>query len=256
MAAAATQIAAQLYTLREFVKTPADIARTLGRVRQIGYGAVQTSALGPIDPNELARMLRGEGLVCAATHTAPERLKAEPRAVIDEHKLWDCPYTAIGGFFGKDPTLDDWRRFADDFAQTAGQYEGSGLAIGYHNHSHELAPYEGRPILQDLIDRMPQVWFEIDTYWITHGGGDPCEWIAKVAGRIPCVHLKDMTITPRREQRMAEVGQGNLNWPAILKACQAAGTQWFIVEQDETYGAGPFDCLATSLRNLKAMGLH
>jgi sugar phosphate isomerase/epimerase len=55
---------------------------------------------------------------------------------------------------------------------------------------------------------------------------------------------------------MAEVGEGNLNWGAILPACKAAGVEWYIVEQDETYGGDPFDCLGTSLRNLKAMGLH
>ena len=63
-------IAAQLYTLREFTKTPADIARTLRKVKQAGYDAVQASALGPIEPAELARILQGEGLVCCATRTA------------------------------------------------------------------------------------------------------------------------------------------------------------------------------------------
>ena len=56
-------LAAQLYTLREFTKTPKDIAETMKKVKQIGYDAVQISALGPIDPKELAAILDGEGLV-------------------------------------------------------------------------------------------------------------------------------------------------------------------------------------------------
>ena len=96
---------------------------------------------------------------------------------------------------------------------------------------------------------------EIDTYWIQHGGGDPAWWIRRMAGRSPLVHLKDMVMRGR-EQLMAEVGEGNLNWPAILRACKAAGVKWYIVEQDDTYGADPFVCLATSLRNLRSMGLH
>jgi sugar phosphate isomerase/epimerase len=253
----ASQIAAQLYTLRDFTKTPADIAKTLRRVKQIGYDAVQVSALGPIDPKELAAILRGEGLTCCATHTSLDRMKNDTPAVIDEHRLWNCNQTAIGGFFPVDPTFDDWRGFARDYSAIATRFAGSGISIGYHNHSHELAHYDGRPVLDYLIEELPkEVWFEIDTYWITHGGGDPVEWIGKVAGRIPNVHLKDMVVTPKREQRMAEVGAGNLNWGGILPACKAAGVQWYIVEQDETYGVDPFDCLATSLRNLKAMGLH
>ena len=67
-------IAAQLYTVREFTQTPADISKTLKRIRKIGYEAVQLSALGKIDPAELGKMLSSEGLACCATHVSPERL--------------------------------------------------------------------------------------------------------------------------------------------------------------------------------------
>jgi len=30
---------------------------------------------------------------------------------------------------------------------------------------------------------------------------------------------------------MAEVGVGNLNWPAIIKSCRAAGVEWYLIEQ-------------------------
>jgi sugar phosphate isomerase/epimerase len=159
-------------------------------------------------------------------------------------------------FSKKEYQPGDWTSFATEYSQLAKPLSAAGISIGYHNHSHELARYDGQVALQTLIDTFaPEIWMEIDTYWVQHGGGDPAEWINKVHGRIPCVHFKDMAITPQREQRMAEVGEGNLNWPAILAACRAAGTQWYIVEQDATYGKDPFDCLATSLRNLKAMGL-
>jgi len=251
----ASPIAAQMYTLREFTKTPADIASTLKRVRKIGYEAVQLSALGKIDPGELANILKGEGLTVCATHIAPERMKSETQAIIDEHRLWNCKYTAVGGFFPKDPTTQDWLKFAADYNDSVKRFAGSGLVIGYHNHSHELAKFDGKTAMQMLLDKLdPSVWFEIDTYWIAHGGGDPAAWIEKVSGRIPCVHLKDMGVNNKREQFMMEVGEGNLNWPAILKACKAAGVKWYIVEQDVCY-RDPFDSLETSLKNLKQMGV-
>ena len=58
-----SRIGAQLYTLREFTKTPADIAETMKKVREIGYEAVQVSGMGPIDPKELKKIVDGEGLV-------------------------------------------------------------------------------------------------------------------------------------------------------------------------------------------------
>jgi sugar phosphate isomerase/epimerase len=245
--------AAQMYTLREYTKTPADIAATLKKVRKIGYESVQLSALGKIDPKELATILRGEGLTCCATHVSLERMKNETSAVIEEHRLWGCSYTAIGGFFPSEATTKTWADFILDYNAVTKKFAGSGLAIGYHNHSHEMAKYDGKTALQMMIEKLdPSIWIEIDTYWITHGGGDPAAWIEKVAGRIPCVHLKDMGATNKQEQFMMEVGEGNLNWTAIFKACRGAGVKWYIVEQDVCY-RDPFDSLETSLRNLQGM---
>ena len=252
-----TQIACQLYTLRDFLKTPADIAKTLARVKQIGYDAVQLSALGPIDPKELAKIMKDNGLICCATHVSVEEMLNQTQKVIDEHKLWECRYTAVGGFFPKDPTVQDWLNFAEQYNSAAKKLEGSGITIGYHNHSHELVKYNGKTALQLLVEKLsPKIWFEIDTYWIQHGGGDPVLWINNVKNRIPCVHFKDMAIANDRSQQMAEVGEGNLNWIGIIKACKDAGVKWYIIEQDLWYGKDPFACVETSLKNLKAMGLR
>jgi sugar phosphate isomerase/epimerase len=250
-------IAAQLYTLRDFLKTPADIATTLKRVKKIGFDAVQCSALGPIDAKELAAILQGEGLACCATHQSMDKLRDEPQKVLEEHKLWGCKYTAIGGTGWNDMSCEKWEVATRDYAGVADKYKGTGLSLGYHNHSHELIKYGDRTAMDILLAGLSKdVWFEIDTYWITHGGGDPAAWIDRVAGRIPCVHLKDMGISAGNQQQMREVGEGNLNWPRILDACRKAGTEWYIIEQDNCNGADPFECLARSLKNLRAMGMN
>jgi sugar phosphate isomerase/epimerase len=75
------------------------------------------------------------------------------------------------------------------------------------------------------------------------------------AGRIPAIHFKDMAITSERTQYMAEVGEGNLNWPGIIEAGNRAGARWFIVEQDICY-RDPFESLEISLRHLKDLGVN
>lgn len=251
-----TQIALQMYTLREFTKTPADIAKTLSRAKKIGYDAIQSSAMGPIDPKELSNILKGEGLTCCATHIPMDAMRDKTQEVIENHKLWGCEYTAIGGWGWKDVDAKGWNQFASDYSELARKFAGSGLAIGYHNHSHELVKYNGQTALDILIQNCSKdIWFEIDCYWITHGGGDPAAWIEKVAGRVPCVHLKDMGITADKQQQMREIGEGNLNWPRILEACRKAGTKWYIIEQDNCNDVDPFECVERSLKNVKALGL-
>lgn len=249
-------IAAQMYTLREFTKTPVDIATTMKKVKQIGYDAVQLSALGPIKTKELKKIVDGEGLTVCATHTDYERMRNEPDAVAEEHHLLGCTYAAIGGLPGSYRNADGFKRFAKEASEVAKNLAERGLTFGYHNHSFELERFDGRTGLAILYEDSDPRYFtgEIDTYWIQHGGGDPAAWIRKLKGRMPLVHLKDMVMRGH-EQLMAEVGEGNLNWPAILEACREAGTVWYIVEQD-TCQRSPFDSLAISLRNMKAMGLH
>ncbi len=249
-------LAAQLYTVRDYTRTADDIAKTLKRIKTIGYPAVQISALGPVEPAELAKMLKNEGLICCASHVALDQLEKEPRRVIDNHHLYGCELVAIGGLFRDRFTAGDWDEFADHYTTLAGQFAAADIQLGYHNHSHELAHYQGRTALSRLIQRTrPPVWFEIDTYWITHGGGDPASWIAAVAGRIPAVHLKDMSVSNDRQQRMAVVGEGNLNWPAIFAACRDAQVRYYIVEQDDCYGEDPFDCLKRSYEFLSGQNI-
>ena len=249
-------IAAQLYTLRDHTKTPKDIAQTLKKVKALGYDAVQLSALGPIDPAELKRMLDNEGLAVCATHVSFERLRDDTAAVVDEHRLWNCKHVAIGGLPTEFRTRDGYSRFAREASQVARRLSQAGLTFGYHNHSFELEKFDGRTGLAILFEESePDVFTaELDTYWLQHGGADPAHWIGKLKDRVPLVHLKDMAVqgtTPI----MAEVGEGNMNWGAILAACRAAGVRWYIVEQDICQ-RDPFESLGISLQNLRGMGLH
>ena len=129
-----------------------------------------------------------------------------------------------------------------------------GLTFSYHNHSFEFEKFSDKVGLEILRAESDPKYFnlEIDTYWVQHGGGDPTEWILKCKGRIPLLHLKDMA-NQGGQPVMAEVGEGNLNWPRIQDAAKEAGVEWYLVEQD-ICRRDPFESLAISFRNLKAMG--
>jgi len=243
-----------MYTVREFLKTPQGIAESLAKLRALGYEAVQLSGLGPIDTKELAKMLQGEGLTAAATHVAWDRLQKEPEAVIEEHKILGCRHVAVGSMPASYRNEEGIKQFAKEASAVAARLAQEGLTFSYHNHSFEFERFGDRTMMQILLDESDAaLGFEIDTYWVQHGGGDPAAWIRKVKGRIPIVHFKDMTMRGR-EQLMAEVGEGNLNWPAIIEACREAGVEWYCIEQD-TCQRDPFESLGISLRNLRAMGL-
>ena len=99
-----------------------------------------------------------------------------------------------------------------------------------------------------------EMGFTLDTYWVQAAGADIYQWIDLLKDRIPCVHLKDMTVEGW-QQRMASVGNGNLNFPKILEAFEKTGcVKYALVEQDDCYGVSPFDCLKSSYDYLNTLG--
>lgn len=249
-------IAAQLYTVREFTQTPEGIRETLRKISEIGYKSVQLSALGPIDVKELKAILDKYELSVCATHVGYESLKNDLSKVLEEHKILECKYIAIGSLPETYRTEEGYAKFAKEASEVGKRMYDKGFVFGYHNHSFELERFSsGKTGLEILYEESDSRYFaaEIDIYWIQHGGGDPCFWIEKLAGRIPLVHLKDMGIKDGK-QIMAEVGEGNLNWKRILDTCKNSGVEWYIVEQDICQ-RDPFESLKISLQNLNRMGI-
>lgn len=250
-------LGAQLYTVRQFTQTFDGVARTLQKVAAIGYKAVQISGFGAIDPLDIRRLAQENDLIVAATHMPWDRFRHNLDEVIAIHKLWGCKHAAIGSLPEEYYSLEGLARFLAELQPIAADLAAEGIDFSYHNHNHELMRFGDKTWLAHLYEQAEPdlLKAELDVYWIQAGGGDPAYWIRRCAGRQPLLHLKDMTVGPGREQRMAEIGEGNLNWSAILAAAQEAGVEWYLVEQDHCYDRDPFESLAISYRNLRAMGL-
>lgn len=251
------KIGAQLYTVRGHTETASDVGHTFAKVRAAGYTGVQVSAFGPIDPNDVARLAQQHDLLIAATHCHWNEFLTELDRVIDTHRSWGCCHAAIGGlpdeYFGAGGVA----RFAEKLAPVAERLAAAGIDFSYHNHSHELVRYGTSTWLAELYNTVPAgtLKAELDVYWLVAGGADPVQWIRHLSGRQTIIHFKDMAVLSDRSQRFAEVGEGNLNWQEIIRACGEAGIGWAFVEQDDCYKKDPFECLSTSYRNLRRMGL-
>ena len=251
-------LGAQLYTVCKFTQTLEDFEQTIKKVAAIGYTAVQISAIGPIDPKDVARVCQDNSIIVAGTHMGWDRFLNETDTVIEEHLTWGCKHAAIGGLFGEDWVgLDAVKRFVDQLGPIAEKLAAAGLDFSYHNHNHEFVKYDGKLWLEALYETAPAEMLkaEIDTYWIQAGGGNPAAWVRRYPNRQPLLHLKDMMITEDRQQKFAPIGEGNLDWDDILAAAAESHCRWYLVEQDDCYGRDPFDCLASSYNFLTSKGL-
>ena len=191
------QVAAQLYTVRDFAKTPAEIAATLKKIRAIGYESVQLSGLGPMDEKDLVALLKDVGLTCCATHEDGNMILNEPQSVVEKLKKLGCNLTAYAW-----PGRHQVRHAAGSERlrarlNAAGKVlHEAGQVLCYHNHQIEFRRLSGKPILEILFEETDPRYLlgEPDTYWVQNGGGDPVAWCNRLKGRLPILHMKDYTV--------------------------------------------------------------
>lgn len=251
-------VAAQLYTVREFTKTPEELDKSMGRLKSIGYNAVQVSGVGPMEHQRIKDIADSHGMTICATHIGFDRMKEDLEDVIYQHKLWNCKYVGIGGMPREYTTSKEgYKAFAKEASMIGKKLADEGLQFIYHNHAFEFVKFDGVLGMDILLNESDPNFFgfEIDTYWVQAGGCNPVDWINKVGERMQVVHFKDMTVGQDMKPTMAEVGEGNLNWAEIIDACINHKVEWAAVEQDICQ-RNPFESLEISLKNLNKFGLN
>lgn len=246
------RIGAQLYTAREACRTPEGFAETLARVADIGYRTVQVSGTCPYEADWLRAQLERNGLLCVLTHIPVPRLTGALEQVIRDHRVFGCPNIGLGYWSfaeGSDMSLGRW---LETFPPVAKAIREGGAYFMHHNHDNEFRRVGGRPVMEALMEAVPaeQMGFTLDTYWVQVAGGDPAQWLDRLRGRAPVIHLKDCGYG----QSMEVLGEGNINFGRVFESAEAAGTQYMLVEQDDCHGEDPVECLRRSYEYLRAWG--
>lgn len=259
---------------------------TLGRIREIGYRAIEISQVSMSAAN-VAQMRRAQdelGIEIAslsAMLTAPPGLTFESLAddydkIVADARALETSILRIGMLpfdaMGSPEAVVDFAKQANDYALRLAE---DGIDLYYHNHHIEFARFNGRYMLDIIADTAPAVGLELDVHWIQRGGENPVSVLSTYDGRVRLVHLKDYRIGAFPASavaalaagdaeafmsaflgvvQFAEVGEGSLDWPAIIGQAEASGAEYLLVEQDDTYGRDPFESLRISRDNLVAMG--
>lgn len=251
-------VGAQLYTVTKFCQTQEGLAETLKKVADMGYTTVQLSGVCEYDPQWMKAELDKNGLSCVLTHISMDKMKADPIQVCRDHDVIGCRYIGLGAMPNASGLNDEhYRNFVDGIRPVVETFSREGHKFFYHNHHYEfMRSGNGKIYLERMAEDFSpeELGFTLDTYWVQFGGANPLEWIDRLKGRIECVHLKDMCIVGK-EQRMAPVGAGNMNFERIVNAAGLAGAEYLLVEQDKSYEEDPFDCLRQSRRFLASLGL-
>lgn len=249
-------LAVQLYTLRNDIK--GDFFGALGKIAEIGYGAVEFAGTGGEKPEDIRNRMDELGLKAAGCHMGIADLQNK----FDEMKsvyvdTLNCPYITVPSGPRKfDDGGKTWKDYCQAMRDVTAKGKEAGVTICYHNHAFEFQnKVDGKAAFDVMFhehpDKAPVA--EVDICWVAAGEHDPVNEIKRLNGRVKLLHVKDMD--PGMPPKDADVGAGIIQWPAVYKAAEAAGVEWLIVERDSPDPNG-FESIRRSLAYLKSMGLE
>jgi sugar phosphate isomerase/epimerase len=185
---------------------------------------------------------------------------------VDDAKQYGLSYVLVAYVqpAERGKTLDEWRTFCKQLNDAGAVVKKAGMQFGYHHHAFEFEGEPGKRRIDVFFETTDQdlVKLESDVFWAGAAGQNPAEFISEHGDRIALLHLKDKRAGMpviyiegmARPRDFQEVGNGSLDFPAILRAADKAGIQDYFVEQDATPG-DPVESLRTSYRNLRALEL-
>ncbi len=252
----------QLWSVNDHFTTEEDTRESFRRLAEMGYTQAQTAGTYDyITPEKFAEYAHEYGIDLFSTHYDYERIRGDIDGTVAYHKAIGARYIGIGGYWVK--SKEELLAFIDEYNRLSRIYAEHGFKLTYHNHSVEFTKIDGEKTIFDyLIEGFDpeNITFCLDSYWAQYAGINVCGLIDRLAGRIDIIHLKDMTAWIPFElkdgdtlyaPRMIEVGEGNMDFTAIIKAGEAAGTKYFTVE-DEYYTTGDsMESVKISAENIK-----
>ncbi|MFT3727931.1 MAG: sugar phosphate isomerase/epimerase [Terricaulis sp.] len=261
----------------------ADLPGAFARVAAIGYGEIELPGLYNQSPQQLRAMIDAAGLRCPSVHVPLHpfpgvtiNFENGVSAVADTAHALGAEYVVVPmvpwpttpQFASREEvipalvrstqamTVDDWRRAGETFNRLGAGLAREQLKLAYHNHNLEFLRVGDSSGIELLIAHTDPglVHLEVDIGWVAAAGMNPASFIARHAARVKLLHLKDMKATPANTAltfTASDVGQGVVDFAAVLAAARQAGVEHYFVEQEPPFVRPPMESAATAFDFLR-----
>ncbi|OMF22208.1 sugar phosphate isomerase [Paenibacillus sp. FSL H8-0548] len=250
-------IGLQLYTVRD--ATAADFEGTLRQVAAMGYEGVEFAGYGDIKAEAMRDLLQELNLKAIGSHIGLQLLEERIEEEIAYLQTIGAQYAICPWLPADARDAAAWQNHLVKFEEYGKRFREAGITFAYHNHDFEFeVEIDGQIVFDAMYERIDAQYLqvEMDIGWVQYSGVDPLAYIAKYAGRLPLLHLKDFRAGEKGQQiDTVELGRGDLPLLDIIDSASKASVEWLIVEQD-TCANPPLEAVAESMEWVKANFLN
>jgi sugar phosphate isomerase/epimerase len=210
----------------------------------MGFREVEVSGLYGLTAPVFFAELTKAGLEPKSMIAAWAEFDRRSDQVAEQAKILGVKYVVCGNIptRGNALTPEECRMAIGRFNRWAEALGKAGLTYCYHPHGPEFQPSPDGTLFDTLVrgTREAGVEFELDTFWVVHGGEDAAGLLRRYPGRFPLSHIKDkrkgtpLHVHPRdvAEEDSVVLGTGMVDWKSFLREAQRAGMKHYFIEEE------------------------
>ncbi len=238
----AQEVGIQLYSLRNQFKK--DIPGTLQLINSWGITKVEGGDSYGMPLDEFKALLKKNKLKVVSIGASFDDLENNPQKVVELAKAYGAKYVMCAWVPHKDNqfSIEETKHATKVFNRSGKILKENGLILDYHAHGYEFRPYKDGTLFDYMMEHATDFTFEMDVFWVQHGGEDPLELMKKYPFKVTLIHLKDMEKGIKGNNTGHEdvetnvvLGTGQIDIAAIVAEAKKLGVEYMFIEDESSH---------------------
>lgn len=251
-----TEIGVQTFTVRRAQRK--SILRAYLPLIEMGVRCFEVARIDFNEKNarELLSLCEEHDVRVCSIQVKPKYVFGEMKRIIDFCRTVRCD-TVVISMLPWRCILGDEKKFYDFIASLdpiCREYADNGITLAYHHHNWEyIRLSSGKTRMEELISGTRLLKFVHDTYWTARSGISPALQIGAFGDRLVGIHLRDLSFRKSGIKvlpRDAALGDGVIDFSAVLDAADKVGCRYFVIEQNTK---DPYGEIQKSIKTIKTI---
>lgn len=236
----AQDVGLQLYSLRNQFKT--DVPGTLKLINDWGITNLEGGGTYGLSMEEFQGLLTKNNLDVVSVGAGYEDLMNNVDKVIENAKAFDAKYVMCAWISHEDNVFDiaKTKEAVEVFNKAGKRLADEGITLAYHAHGYEFRPHDDGTLFDYMAKNAEHFAFEMDVYWVKHGGEDPLALLNRYPDKFVLLHLKDMQHGVKGNDTGHEdvetnvvLGTGQVDIAGVVKRAKELGFVKYMFIEDE-----------------------
>ena len=235
----AQEFGIQLYSLRNQFKK--DVSGSLKTISDWGLTNLEGGNTYGLSFNEFDALLNQYNLDVVSVGASYDDLRDNPEKALESAKQFGAKYVMCAWIphNGNDFDINKVKEAVAVFNTAGKLLKDAGITLAYHAHGYEFRPYEEGTLFDYMAENANNFAFEMDVFWVQHGGADPMTLLNKYPDKFVLFHLKDMEKSVVGNNTGHEdvetnvvLGTGQVDIEGIVKRGMELGVEYMFIEDE------------------------